>query len=107
MVIRKSTTHAYYPLPDKGPNLAGSNGRLRYMRGFLVVSPKPSGLTRQAKWQRRGGPLAVGSATTNGPLMTMRSRLWRSSRGGARAHSQTGAGLAPAFPAPEGVTIRP
>ena len=43
MVIRKSTTHIYYPLPDKGPDLMGGSGRIRYVRGFLVVSPKRSG----------------------------------------------------------------
>ena len=63
MVIRQSTTHACHPLPDKGPNLAGSHGRLRYIRGLLVVNPKPSGSTRQSKCQRRGGPLALGAAT--------------------------------------------
>jgi hypothetical protein len=43
MVIRQSTTHAYYPMPDKGPALMGGSGRVRYVRGFLVVNPKPSG----------------------------------------------------------------
>jgi hypothetical protein len=43
MVIRKSTTHAYYPMPDRGPNLACGSGRIRYVRGFLVVNPKSPG----------------------------------------------------------------
>lgn len=42
MVIRQSTTHAYYPMPDKGPGLMGGSGRIRYVRGFVVVNPKPS-----------------------------------------------------------------
>jgi hypothetical protein len=43
MVIRKGTTHAYYPVPDKGPGLTGGSGRIRYVRGFVVVHPRPSG----------------------------------------------------------------
>ena len=43
MVIRQSTAHAYYPLPDQGPGLMGGSGRIRYVRGFLVMNPKPSG----------------------------------------------------------------
>jgi hypothetical protein len=42
MVIRKSTTHVYYPMPDKRPVLMGGSGRIRYVRGFLVVNPKTS-----------------------------------------------------------------
>jgi hypothetical protein len=43
MVIRKSTTHAYYPMPNKGATLVCSSERIRYVRGFLVVNPKTSG----------------------------------------------------------------
>jgi hypothetical protein len=43
MVIRNSTTHVYYPMPDQGPGLTGGSGRIRYVRGFVVVNPKPSG----------------------------------------------------------------
>ena len=43
MVIRRSTTHAYYPMPNKGADLLCGSGRIRYVRGFLVVNPKPSG----------------------------------------------------------------
>lgn len=43
MVIRQSTTHAYYPLPDKGRGLMGGSGRIRYVHGFLLVNPKRFG----------------------------------------------------------------
>ena len=43
MVIRKSTTHAYYPLPDTGADRLCGSERIRYVRGFLVVNPKPPG----------------------------------------------------------------
>ena len=42
MVICKSTTHAYYPMSGKGPDLIRGTGRIRYFRGFIVVSPKES-----------------------------------------------------------------
>jgi hypothetical protein len=43
MVICKSTTHAYYPMSSKGPDLIRGSGRIRYVRGFIVVNPKKSG----------------------------------------------------------------
>lgn len=43
MVIRKSTTHVYYPMPDKGSDLIGGSGRVRYVHGFLVLSPRRCG----------------------------------------------------------------
>jgi hypothetical protein len=58
MVIRQSTTHAYYPLPDQGPGLMGGSGRIRYVRGFLVVNPKRSGAvigSRGRPGHRSGG----------------------------------------------------
>jgi len=43
MIICKSTTHAYYPMFAKGPDLGRGNRRIRYARGFIVVNPKESG----------------------------------------------------------------
>jgi hypothetical protein len=43
MIIRKSTTHTYYPMSGKGPDLIRGSGRIRYVRGFIVVNPKESG----------------------------------------------------------------
>jgi hypothetical protein len=42
MVICKGTNHAYYPMSDKGPALIGGSGRIRYFRGFILVSPRDS-----------------------------------------------------------------
>jgi hypothetical protein len=42
MIIRKSTTHTYYPMSGKGPDLIRGSGRIRYVRGFIVVNPKES-----------------------------------------------------------------
>jgi hypothetical protein len=46
MVIRKSTTHAYYPVSGKGPDLIRGSGRIRYVHGFIVVNPKEFGPTK-------------------------------------------------------------
>jgi hypothetical protein len=43
MIICQSTTHVYYPMFGKGPDLIRGNGRIRYARGFIVVNPKESG----------------------------------------------------------------
>jgi hypothetical protein len=51
MIIYKSTTHAYYPMFGKGPDLIRGSGRIRYARGFIVVNPKESG--GEIGWRRR------------------------------------------------------
>jgi hypothetical protein len=43
MVICKSTTHAYYPMLSRLPDLIRGSGRIRYVRGFLLTNPKASG----------------------------------------------------------------
>jgi len=43
MVICKSTTHAYYPMANRLPDLIRGSGRVRYVRGFLRTNPKGSG----------------------------------------------------------------
>jgi hypothetical protein len=43
MIICKNTTHVYYPMFGKGPDLIRGTGRIRYARGFIVVNPKVSG----------------------------------------------------------------
>lgn len=43
MVICKSTTHAYYPMLSRLPDLIRGSGRIRYVRGFLLTNPKGSG----------------------------------------------------------------
>jgi hypothetical protein len=51
MVICKSTAQAYYPALGKAPNsICGSRGRVRYVRGFLLIRPKP-----HFDWGDRGG----------------------------------------------------
>jgi hypothetical protein len=42
MIICKGTSHAYYPMSDKGPGLICGSRRIRYFRGFILVSPKDS-----------------------------------------------------------------
>jgi len=51
MIICQSTTHAYYPMFGKGPDLVRGSGRIRYARGFIVVSPKASGAV--SGWRSR------------------------------------------------------
>jgi hypothetical protein len=43
MIICQSTTHVYYPMFGRGPDLIRGSGRIRYARGFIVVNPKESG----------------------------------------------------------------
>jgi hypothetical protein len=57
MVICKGTNHAYYPMSDKGPAFVGGSGRIRYFRGFILVSPKHSGAvmgsrSHPERWKR-------------------------------------------------------
>ncbi len=52
MVICKSTTHAYYPMSSKGPDLIRGSGRIRYVRGFIVVNLKKSGAAIGGRGQR-------------------------------------------------------
>jgi hypothetical protein len=52
MIIYKSTTHAYYPMSGKGPDLIRGSGRIRYARGFIVVNPKESGAAKCWRSQR-------------------------------------------------------
>jgi hypothetical protein len=52
MIICKSTTHAYYPMSGKGPDLIRGSGRIRYTRGFIVVNPKESGAVKGWRSQR-------------------------------------------------------
>ena len=51
MIICQSTTHVYYPMFGKGPDLIRGSGRIRYARGFIVVNPKKSGT--EAAWPSR------------------------------------------------------
>src|ERR1700758_5067321 len=45
MVVCKCKHNAYYPMPDKGCGVISGSRRIRYYRGFLLVSPKqPSAL---------------------------------------------------------------
>jgi len=40
MIICKDTAHAYYPVSTKVPDLIRGTGRIRYVRGLLLVKPK-------------------------------------------------------------------
>lgn len=40
MIVCRGTHNAYYPRPDKGLGLICGTRRIRYFRGFLLVSPK-------------------------------------------------------------------
>jgi hypothetical protein len=51
MIICQSTTHVYYPMFGKGPDLIRGTGRIRYARGFIVVNPKESGT--ETAWPSR------------------------------------------------------
>lgn len=44
MVICKSTAHAYYPVSIRLPDLIRGNGRIRFIRGFLLTNPRGSGI---------------------------------------------------------------
>jgi hypothetical protein len=52
MVICENSIHAYYPMSGKGPDLIRGSGRIRYVRGFIVVNPKES---RERKGGRNRG----------------------------------------------------
>jgi hypothetical protein len=43
MVICQGTKHAYYPMSDKSSALNSGSARIRYFRGFILLSPKDSG----------------------------------------------------------------
>lgn len=51
MIIRKSTTHTYYPMSGKGPDLIRGSGRIRYVRGFIVVNPKESRERKRGRYR--------------------------------------------------------
>jgi hypothetical protein len=51
MIIYKGTTHAYYPMFGKRPDLILGSGRIRYARGFIVVNTKESGA--ETGWRSR------------------------------------------------------
>jgi hypothetical protein len=38
MVIGRGTTHGYYPMSGRQTNLIRGSGRIRYVRGFIVVN---------------------------------------------------------------------
>jgi hypothetical protein len=40
MIIRTATTRAYYPLSSERTTLIRGSGRIRYVRGFVIVNPK-------------------------------------------------------------------
>jgi hypothetical protein len=40
MIICKSTTHVYYPMLGKGPDLIRGSGRIRYARALLSSTRK-------------------------------------------------------------------
>ena len=40
MIVCKDKLNVYYPRPDKGRGLIRGSRRIRYYRGFLLVSPK-------------------------------------------------------------------
>lgn len=42
MIIQTATTRAYYPIASDRVTLIRGNGRVRYVRGFVVLSPKCS-----------------------------------------------------------------
>ena len=50
MVLCKNTAHAYYPALGKAQNSVRGTGRVRYVRGFLLIRPRP-----HFDWGGRGG----------------------------------------------------
>jgi hypothetical protein len=40
MIIQTPTARAYYPMSSEQTGLIRGIGRVRYVRGFIVVSPK-------------------------------------------------------------------
>jgi hypothetical protein len=53
MIVCKGTQNAYYPRPDKGSGLICGTRRIRYCRGFLLVSSKAA-LPESGSGKRRG-----------------------------------------------------
>ena len=49
MVICKGSCNAYYPRPDKGSDFICGSRRIRYFRGFVLVSPKDSTALRGSR----------------------------------------------------------
>jgi hypothetical protein len=56
MIICKSTTHTYYPISSRLPDLIRGSGRIRYVRGFLLANPKGSGAIVSGRSGRSGTP---------------------------------------------------
>jgi hypothetical protein len=46
MIIQTPTARAYYPMSNEQTGLIRGSGRIRYVRGFIVVSPKAVQLRR-------------------------------------------------------------
>ena len=46
MIVCKAKVNAYYPGPTKGCGLICGSRRIRYYRGFLLVSPKQPSTVR-------------------------------------------------------------
>jgi hypothetical protein len=40
MIIQTATTRAYYPISSERATLIRGNGRVRYVRGFVLLNPK-------------------------------------------------------------------
>jgi hypothetical protein len=57
MVIRNNVTDVYYPVSIKVSNLIRGSGRIRYVRGSLLIGPKLGGTLAGsgARQFQRGG----------------------------------------------------
>jgi hypothetical protein len=42
MIIRENAAYAYYPVQSRMQGLIRGTGRIRYVRGFLLVKPRRS-----------------------------------------------------------------
>jgi hypothetical protein len=40
MIVCESTAHAYYPVRNRLQGVIRGTGRIRYVRGFLLVKPR-------------------------------------------------------------------
>jgi hypothetical protein len=40
MIVCESTAHAYYPVQSRLQGMIRGTGRIRYVRGFLLVKPR-------------------------------------------------------------------
>ena len=49
MVICKRTANAYYPMSSKRLDLIRGGGRIRYFRGFLLISSKNGGAVADSR----------------------------------------------------------